>query len=1043
MIEKPPNTFNPINVQKRKARSLYKWLTKIAGVNACWIEGIDEQNHPVWGIIKRITANRFLVKSRFAKAAASLVVLSGALLFPTNPLQAQTGIDLINLTGANGFALHGVEARDESGFSLASGDVNGDGIDDVIIGAHQANPNASNSGETYVVFGKTTVFADTLELSSLDGSTGFTLNGVDGNDLSGTAVASGDINGDGIADIIIGAPQASPNGGFSGETYVVFGKSTAFDSIVELSSLDGSNGFVLNGVASNDESGDIVTTGDINGDGKDDVIIVAPGSPYNGGTYYGNTHVAFGFDNTSISTLELSSLDGSNGFTFAMYGYNYYGWNVASGDINGDGEDDLIIGAPGIYGFDTYVMFGKSTPFAPTVQHTSLDGSTGFVLSGVDSDDLNERTVASGDINGDGKDDVIIGLGEENNSAGETYVVFGFDDTTTDTLVLSTLDGSTGFIINGVEAGDQSGVIVASGDINGDTYNDVIIGAIQANPNEQNGAGATYVVFGKSTAFASIVELSSLDGSTGFVLNGIASNDQSGYALASGDINGDGADDVIIGAHDANIGENLLVGETYVFTQLPAATELTGSEGFHILAVPTSGSILDEFLKPIWTQGFTGSDDPDGTNNVWVWDETVGAEGSWSAISNLPNQDMARGLGFLTFVFSDDDFDGADDGFPKKLNTIDIFNSAVMDTGTVNPVSNLGDGRFFLVGNPYLSTFDWDSTAVSKTNLSNTIYIYDAAGSVWRTWNGTAGDANEGEVAPFEGFFIQGMGGSGSLSIGEGAISDPAKEFRRQIPADPKVLKIQAEAGGFTANAWLSFQQGGQVDRDAFDGLALQPLTSKYLQLATVVENQEYLQINALPIDQAEEIILPLSISGAIEAETAEVTFEGLEDFEEWSIVIRDLQTGEEYQVNPGLSLELDIQRANEKAMDASPAVPNPIAVKSKPDGLRFQIVLIPNNLVSNETEGLVPVVLELQQNYPNPFNPVTTINYQVPQLSRVRLEVFDLMGRKVATLVNSGQQQPGRYVVRFDASQLASGTYIYRLTAGSTSLTKKLTLIK
>ncbi len=104
------------------------------------------------------------------------------------------------------------------------------------------------SGGSYVVFGTDAGFSATLDTSSLDGSNGFVLNGIDVRDRAGFSVSgAGDINGDGFDDLIIGAPGADPNGALSGEVYVVFGTNTGFDADFELSSLDGSNGFVLNG----------------------------------------------------------------------------------------------------------------------------------------------------------------------------------------------------------------------------------------------------------------------------------------------------------------------------------------------------------------------------------------------------------------------------------------------------------------------------------------------------------------------------------------------------------------------------------------------------------------------------------------------------------------------------------------------------------------------------------------------------------------------------------------------------------------------------
>ena len=130
-------------------------------------------------------------------------------------MQFPNPFNLSDLNGSNGFVLNGIDSGDRSGISVSSaGDVNGDGIDDLIIGADSADPNLSNSGESYVVFGSTAGFGASFELSSLssgNGSNGFVLNGIDTSDFSGFSVSSaGDINGDGIDDLIIGAFLADP-----------------------------------------------------------------------------------------------------------------------------------------------------------------------------------------------------------------------------------------------------------------------------------------------------------------------------------------------------------------------------------------------------------------------------------------------------------------------------------------------------------------------------------------------------------------------------------------------------------------------------------------------------------------------------------------------------------------------------------------------------------------------------------------------------------------------------------------------------------------
>src|SRR5215211_996130 len=184
-----------------------------------------------------------------------------------------------------GFALNGAAELDFSGFSVSgAGDVNGDGLADLIVGANGADPNGAYSGQSYVVFGRADGAAVELADIAAGQGGGFALNGAAEGDESGFSVSgAGDVNGDGLGDLIVGAPSADPNGAYSGQSYLVFGRADA--AAVELAGIAAGQGggFALNGINAYDNSGRSVSgAGDVNGDGLDDLIVGAPQADPNG-----------------------------------------------------------------------------------------------------------------------------------------------------------------------------------------------------------------------------------------------------------------------------------------------------------------------------------------------------------------------------------------------------------------------------------------------------------------------------------------------------------------------------------------------------------------------------------------------------------------------------------------------------------------------------------------------------------------------------------------------------------------------------------------
>ena len=505
--------------------------------------------------------------------------------------------------GKGGFALDGEAADDVSGYSVsAAGDVNGDGLADLIVGARGADPNGSISGRSYVAFGKTD--GTRINLNDItNGTGGFAIDGEAAYDRSGISVSSaGDVNGDGFADLIVGARDADPNSNTdSGRSYVVFGKTNG--TKVNLSDITaGIGGFAIDGEGADDQSGfSVSSAGDVNGDGFADLIVGAWRADANG-INSGRSYVVFGKTNgTKVNLSDITAEIGG----FAIDGEaagDQSGRSVASaGDVNGDGLTDLIVGALGAdpngsASGRSYVVFGKTDGAKVNLSDITA-GIGGFAIDGEAADDRSGFSVAgAGDVNGDGLADLIVGAYKADPNgldSGRSYVVFGKNNGTK--VNLSVINaGVGGFAIDGEGAYDLfANSVAGAGDINGDGLADLIVGAPDSDPNGNSLSGRSYAVFGKTTGTK--VNLSTIaSGTGGFALDGEADNDRSGTSVATaGDVNGDGFTDLIVGARfaDANGGSS---GRSYLvfggdFTQ--SATQ-HGTDGSDMLAGTAASDII-------------------------------------------------------------------------------------------------------------------------------------------------------------------------------------------------------------------------------------------------------------------------------------------------------------------------------------------------------------------------------------------------------------------------------------------------------------------
>lgn len=439
---------------------------------------------------------------------------------------------------------------DTVGTSVATGDLNGDGITDLAVGAPTANGSVIDQGRVYVFFGKLSNGLIDLQKQSPD----LILTGENAGDLFGSSLAIGDLNGDGIKDLIIGAPDADDlpsQRNNCGKVYAVFGKLTTGSFTIGQAA-----GLIIIGQNSNDAFGTTVAAGEVTQKGGPaDLIASAPLFDVSGAanlTDAGRVYLFAGGTNLK-GTLDLVSKPER----FTVSGHinsGQIGRALAVGDVNGDGFAELAIGEPQFNAQTlrgaVYLVYGAADLSG---DRTFGSQASDLSLLGRDSGDRLGGALAIGDINGDGRGDLIIGApassGLNNASlfAGEVYVFFGAAGLTgLRDLSQSAADLTVYGAPNGNDVNPGLGAGIAVGDFTGDGITDLALGSPGVTSGvPRSDCGAVYLLFG-SKSLGGTIDLAKT--SAPLTVFGADSGDLIGWGgLAIGDLSGAAPGDLVIG----------------------------------------------------------------------------------------------------------------------------------------------------------------------------------------------------------------------------------------------------------------------------------------------------------------------------------------------------------------------------------------------------------------------------------------------------------------------------------------------------------------
>jgi hypothetical protein len=919
------------------------------------------------------------------------------------------------ISAANEWMLLGCTVADgaEVGYSVAAaGDVNGDGYGDIIIGAPWAQPAAlgTPAGSAWVVYGSAAGLPLTPGYANLGSIAGATRldSPVAGASFGAAVCGAGDVNGDGYADVAVGAPADDVGATDAGYVRLYAGSATGTQP--------GNILWYEYTVTANSHFGiTLAPAGDVNGDGKGDLLV-------------GESH-----------RVDVAQSYAGGMFINRLLPTDSPGLARTAGDLNGDGFSDIVLGIPSFSNpesgeglLEVFAGRGDGPSTYPAWSFTSL----------YDSSNLGWSVAAAGDVNGDGLDDIIVGA--------PTWPTLSTPSDVDNGMVFLYLGGLAGVAANPTwyyagATSDQVGISVCGvGDINGDGYADIAVGAHQPGV----GNGKVLIFYGHPTGFAATPDLT---------LTGPSFDSRFGSAVTGGDFNGDGYADVAVGAPYAEAGAVTDAGAAYLY--LGTAAGLSGTNAW----VGQGGQVGEHFGAAL--NGFADIN-ADGYTDLVVGSPEMDVDVKRITLvdaGRITEWDGGRGASVLTLRM----------GYNGSGN--EHLGSCVANAGDVN-----GDGYGDVaVGAPFAAqTIAGQGRALvlagTGAGLSSTPLWVQLGTEVNGAFGSSVAGAGDVDGDGLSDVLVGGVFEDGGGPADRGS----ARVFTGPLPAGAPAFwtvygpstfanlgHCLANAGDVNGDGWSDVLAGmpgftNVGNREGRVGLYLGGLgdTRVHLTLARRTPSGP----NIAPLGMSAPGVAPVLLHYApsaggrtkVKMQWDVQTPVGLPTTPiagtsaAWTPTFMTTYGQLGAAISPIVGLGVGAPYSwRIRARFHSVYFPSSRWITPARSGTREYDLRAPGNWVDVEGLAAAPAALALSEARPNPMRASTGVSFELPRAGRVTLEVVDLQGRRVRTLL-AGDRPAGRYSASWDGRDdaggpAAAGVYFVRLAAGGTQLGRKVAYLR